>query len=1034
MKAPHIHFAVFQSRMGKRIFWMFVFCSFLPIIILSTLSFIQVNRQLRDQATARLRQMAKTIGMSLYERLELMDNELRLVTFTLEENPEGASAEPEEEFGNPIASRFIGLVFLAPDGKTVPLQGKIKDLAALTIPPQANLDADLSVVRVLPQKDRPARVFISIPTAIDPYDAGVLIGEIDATYLWGIGQQNNLPPLTELTIINQAGDLLVSSLPNSAELIYRTALAQHNALSHFTWRDDHQVYLSCYWDLFLKSRFQADTWTIVLSQSRENALSALQTFKLNFPLSLLVGFWIILLVSIRFIRKSLTPLEKLQEGTRYIQAGDFSRTVTLQSGDEFEDLATSFNLMTRRLARTFGELSVMAEVSQLAISRPEVVDLVASELGIMADRLNFDWGLLMIQGDLLSGEDIMAGFGLAEQSNDKEREVVTWGGNPQWQSLLAHAVSHPNAFFANDIQELSTHLPPSCMDFFKQIKCQSLLWAPMTFEKQPIGVLAVGKTRSAQPLTDSDRDLVTSIAAQTAVAINSTVAFHKLEESEARFRQAFDHAATGIVLVDSDQRIKASNRYLQHLLGYTEEELVDRPLEDILSSNTHADLGKSLAGMMAGEITFIQLEKDFVHQNGQPVPTCINGSLLRDKSGQPLHFILHIRDLKAERAAEQNRRRLEGQLRHAQKMEAIGTLAGGIAHDFNNILSAVSGYTELALMQLPADSKIHGQLTNVKKAAQRATDLVRQILTFSRQAEQEKMPVQISSIVKEALKLLRASLPATIEIRQSFDDVSKYILADPTQIHQIVMNLCTNALHAMEETGGILEVRLEQARHIGANAMPIAPSQKGGYLTLTISDNGCGMDPATLERIFEPYFTTKKNNKGTGLGLSLVHGIVENHGGTIRVASTPGQGTTFAIHFPIFDKQTAEMAVLPESPTRGAERLLFIDDEPVIVELGMAMLTDLGYQVVGMEDPLEALQRVQEDPGQFDLVITDLTMPKMTGDRLAENLVALRPDLPILLCSGYAKQIGTHPFLAGYIQKPITQHDLARAVRDALDR
>ena len=295
------------------------------------------------------------------------------------------------------------------------------------------------------------------------------------------------------------------------------------------------------------------------------------------------------------------------------------------------------------------------------------------------------------------------------------------------------------------------------------------------------------------------------------------------------------------------------------------------------------------------------------------------------------------------------------------------------------------------------------------------------------------MPVQISSVVKEALKLLRASLPATIEIRQAIENVTESVLADPTQIHQIVMNLCTNALHAMENNGGILAVRLEKVRHSEEDAMPSSLDRTGDYLKLTVADDGCGMDTATLERIFDPYFTTKEKNKGTGLGLSLVHGIVENHGGTITVTSTPGKGTTFALYFPILERQADALAALPDRQTGGTERLLFIDDEPMLVELGTTMLTNLGYRVVGMRDPIEALALVKEDPAQFDLVITDLTMPKMTGDRLAEKLALLRPDLPVLLCSGYVKHIGTHPHLAGYIQKPLTQQELAQAVRGVLD-
>jgi len=556
----------------------------------------------------------------------------------------------------------------------------------------------------------------------------------------------------------------------------------------------------------------------------------------------------------------------------------------------------------------------------------------------------------------------------------------------------------------------------------------------MSFENRPVGVLAVGQTHAGPPLTSSDKDLMAGIAAQTAVAVNSIMAYHQLQESEARFRKAFDHAATGIALVSLERRIRASNRYLQQLLGFSEAQLVDRPLYDLVAPGDQDAVWAAWAGLLSGESQFAQLEAQFTHQDGRAVPTRLSGSLIRDTQGQARQFILHIQDLSAEKAAEQDKRRLEGQLRQAQKMEAIGTLAGGIAHDFNNILAAVRGYTELALMRLPEDAAACKDLTQVKQAADRATDLVRQILTFSRQSEQEKVPLQIGSVVKEALKLLRASLPATIEIRKSIDKAPALILADPTQIHQIVMNLCTNALHAMQDDGGLLEVRLEHSTDIGANASPQNNPVPGACVKLTVADTGCGMDKATLDRIFDPYFTTKAKGKGTGLGLSLVHGIVENHGGTINVSSTVGQGTTFEVYFPILEKQTPHDLTQPGRTEGGNERVLFIDDEAVLVDLGKAMLAGLGYQVVGMNDPVRAWEFFRQDPGQFDIVITDLTMPGITGDRLAEKISALRPGIPVLLCSGYVKQRVPHPALSGYVHKPFTREGLAYAVREALDR
>ena len=1035
MKTPHLHVAIFSSRIGKRIFWMFVCCSFLPIITLSALSYFQVKGQLNDQAGARLRQMTKAIGMSIYERLEFLENEMRLMTHALPKDGPTSAAKVDLSRTERKTPRFQGLLFVSQDGRNVRLHGQVKETPVFTAEEKAKLQAGKGIIRSIPQNGAPARILLSLKIASGNKTLGVLIGEVNSSYLWGIGQQYNLPPLTELTIFDHSGRVLVNSIKNSGNLIRKAASPDRNASSHnFTWRNDDQVYLACYWDLFLKSRFASEIWTIVLSQTRTDALAVLRSFRFDFPLSLMVGFWIILLVSIHFIRRSLVPLEKLQEGTRRIHDGDFSQAVDVRSNDEFEDLAASFNLMTHRLARTFGELSVMAEMGHFVTTRPEVVDLAMTELGIITDKLDFDWGVLMIEGDVLSGKDVIAGFGLPQDMRQGQGQVVRLDDHPQMKQLMAHIASHGALIFSRDMVELTSILPSPCLDFLDQISCKSLLCVPMGFENRHMGVLAVGKTSATQPMTDNDKNLLTSIAAQTAIAVNSIISFHKLEESESRFRQAFDHAATGIVLISPDQHIQASNRYLQQLLGYTEEELAGKALDDINIFEDRSIGREEMNRMVTGELTFSQNEKRYRHKDGHAVWVRINGSLMRDKDGKPLHFIFHIQDLTAEKTAEKDKHQLENQLRQAQKMEAIGTLAGGIAHDFNNILSAVGGFTELALMKLPEDSDIHSDLSKVIKAADRATDLVRQILAFSRRSEKEKAPLQISSVVKEALQLLRASLPATIEIRKAIDDMPILVMADPTQIHQVVMNLCTNALHAMQEDGGTLGIRLEPVTLSSGDVSVKSHLAPGTYLKLTVADTGCGMDKQTLDRIFDPYFTTKEKGKGTGLGMAVVHGIVEDHGATIEVSSAPGQGTTFDIYFPITEKQVHRKEKPTAAPPGGTERVFFIDDEPILVDLVKTMLAQLGYQVTGMSDPQEALEAFKENPDHYDIVITDLTMPGITGDRLAQKVSVIRPDVPILLCSGYVKNIGQQAFLSGFIRKPITLPNLARSVREALDR
>jgi PAS domain S-box-containing protein len=384
------------------------------------------------------------------------------------------------------------------------------------------------------------------------------------------------------------------------------------------------------------------------------------------------------------------------------------------------------------------------------------------------------------------------------------------------------------------------------------------------------------------------------------------------------------------------------------------------------------------------------------------------------------------------------RMKLEAQLQHAQRMEAIGTLAGGIAHDFNNILSAIIGYTEIALFQEPSEgSSVHHSLEQVLGAAERAKDLVKQILAFSRQAEEERRPVLIEPLVKEALKLLRATLPTTIEIRQSIAPHEGSVMADPTQIHQVLMNLCTNAHHAMREKGGVLEVRLESAT-LDADEAAARDLRSGRYLALSVNDTGCGMSPEVVGRIFDPYFTTKEKAVGTGLGLAVVHGIVKGHGGAISVESKPGKGSTFTVYLPLIkDAKLPEEVMREGSLPTGDERILLIDDEPTLVDIGIQMLERLGYRVVTRTSSTEALELFRSAPEDFDLVITDQTMPRMTGDELAKEIMKLRPGTPIILCTGFSERISEHEArrmgIKAFLMKPVVITALAKTIRKILD-
>ena len=472
--------------------------------------------------------------------------------------------------------------------------------------------------------------------------------------------------------------------------------------------------------------------------------------------------------------------------------------------------------------------------------------------------------------------------------------------------------------------------------------------------------------------------------------------------------------------------------------------------------------GREIWGEIAGQICWQAL------QTGQtgPCAFCTNDRLL-DKEGRPTGVHVwefqntvnnqwyecrdqaiewtdgrYVRmevatNITSRKRADQEKAELETQIRTTQKMEAIGTLAGGIAHDFNNILVPIIAYTDMVMATEVPGSANWQNLQEVYKAANRAKELVKQILTFSREREHEICPVQIVPVVKESLKLLKASLPSTIEVSQRLEAEGVTILADPTQIHQIVMNLCTNAYHAMRDKGGVMEVTLSQVA-IGSRDSLDRRLLPGSYLVLTVSDTGPGMDQATMERIFDPYFTTRKHGEGTGLGLAVVLGIVKKYGGDIRVYSEPGQGASFQVYFPVLGKvEEGLSSILSTAPVTGDERLLLVDDEPQIVDSMQKMLEFHGYHVTTKTSSVEALEVFRLAPEGFDLVITDQTMPYMTGDQLVLELKKIRPDIPVVLCTGFslvmdeakAKALGIDAFLL----KPVLRKEMSETIRRVLD-
>lgn len=516
--------------------------------------------------------------------------------------------------------------------------------------------------------------------------------------------------------------------------------------------------------------------------------------------------------------------------------------------------------------------------------------------------------------------------------------------------------------------------------------------------------------------------------------IEQNCAEDAVRESEEKFRSLFDDALDMIHIVDTEGRIVDANKIELQKLGYSRDELIGTKLLDIIHPEVKKDFKKTFSRILEGDViqnydtALITKKGEKIYAEVNAVPKKINGKIVNTRS--------IIRDLTKFKQTEKENQKLFLQLQQKQKMEAMGTLAGGIAHDFNNILTVIMGYTELALDNLEKDALLHNHLQKVFQAGSRAKDLVGQILTFSRQDKQEFKPVQLILLIDEVLKLIRASLPSSIEIVQSIESESS-VMADPTQMHQVLMNLCTNAGQSMKE-GGLLEVKLEDVV-LDEDFIKRYPDLKPGtHVHLIVQDSGSGMSPEVLDRIFEPFFTTKKKDSGTGLGLSVVHGIVNNHKGAIMVYSEPGKGTTFHVYFPVSDLST-EIESKKDIPVpKGTERILFVDDEKDLADYGKDMLESLGYKVTSRTSSLEALELFKARRDDFDLIITDMSMPNMDGDELAREILAIRPGIPIILCTGYNSKLNEKEVLAmgiqAYFLKPIIRHVMAQGIRKVLDK
>ncbi len=507
-----------------------------------------------------------------------------------------------------------------------------------------------------------------------------------------------------------------------------------------------------------------------------------------------------------------------------------------------------------------------------------------------------------------------------------------------------------------------------------------------------------------------------------------------LRDSEVRYREIFESVGDALVVMGPDGIVEDVNEAACRLYGYGRSELRGLANKALAAERYHLLIENELN--TPGIRRSVYNEAAGVRKNGEEVRVEVRIS--RFYAGGRVCFLAVVRDMTERKRAEAELRKMEARLVQAQKMEAIGTLSGGIAHDFNNILGGIIGYGELAREHLRGNGeKTTRYISGILEASERARDLVRQILAFSRRSDETFRPFAPAMVVAEALDLLRATLPGNMEIKEEIPDGLEMVMGDDSQLHQVVMNLCTNARHALGPMGGIVTVRLSSERLSAPLQAYDTTLSPGTYFRIAVSDRGQGMDSEMIRRIFEPYFTTREKGEGSGLGLSVTLGIVKNHGGGVTVESRPGKGSTFTVWLPVMEEGDEKTGESGELPAGGEERILLVEDEALFMEIAREHLEALGYRVTAEPDGLGALDRFRSSPEAFDLVITDQSMPKMTGVQLSGELGKIRPEVPVLLCTGFSELLNQKTSgelgIAGFVMKPVTRRDLGEAVRKVLD-
>ena len=750
-----------HSRFSRRIFLLFLVCIIVPLVFIFLYSYHHVGKQLDEQNFRRLHQQVRSTSLSIYERLLFLRSELNLLSSRLpldSMRSESASHDVERFLEGRSFERFSKILFQH-NSLVIPLYGKIQAQPQLSPKEIKAIRDGKTVLRKQDQTGNYPALLMATPVIAKSPEKGLLFGEISPEYLWGIGPMHSLPPMTDLFVLDRNDRLLIASVSNAGDSIDRPAgINLRECTNTIYWNyggDDHVAVCR---NLFLEGRFSVTEWSIVLSQSRHDIRTSLEDFRILFPLFLLLSLLVVLLISTITIRRSLAPLNELKKATRIIASGKFDVKAEISSGDEFQELAEDFNRMGAQLRSQFGELKLNAEIGRHMASITDARKLADKVLESICRHLDFDAGFLAWGTPDSKTFVEAAGYGIQEE---QQQELIR-----SWQSL-----SSGTRKAAADID--SKAFEYGGLSLVSDGGTDASICLPWKFSDQLEGILIIFKKQPG-PVPETTERILNAIADELSVSLSNIYTFNRFLESEKKFRSIFENSAAGIALIDTQGRFTRANTSLCRMLGYSEQELMEKTSAELMTKQSKSIVSRVYRELQSGERDTGFLEESYIRKDGRTIWGMASHSLLRDRTGQPMYYIDLIQDISEVKQMREENEALEKQLQQAQKMEAIGTLAGGIAHDFNNILMAIIGYSELALMDTQKEDPSRRKLEQIMKAAKRASDLVKQILTFSRRGHMEKQSIQLTPLVKEALKLIRATFPACIQIEKKISRGRNY--------------------------------------------------------------------------------------------------------------------------------------------------------------------------------------------------------------------------------------------------------------------